>query len=134
MLGKNKVAAQNCRKRKLDQIVGLQHEVDGMFSQKHSLKSQYDELMVLREMARQKYTKLYQLVVEASSAQHNLYDSAICPPDYPHRHFEQEVEEESHHSMIVTNNCSDSELRINSLGEMQLNFHNDNKFDKKDSV
>lgn len=127
------MAAQNCRKRKLDQIVGLQHEVDGMFSQKHSLKCQYEQLMAMREMARQKYSKLYQFVVEAS-AQHNLYESAICPPDYSHRHFEQDVEEESHNSIIVSNNCSDSELRISSLAEMQLNFESDNKFDKKDSV
>lgn len=124
------MAAQNCRKRKLDQILGLQHEVDGMFSQKNSLESQYDELMVLRQMARDKYTKLYHFILEASSAQQNLYGSSICPPDYPNaRHYEQQ--EERHNSLIVSNNCSDSDVRISSLNEMQMNFQNE-KFDKKD--
>ncbi|CAG2109216.1 unnamed protein product [Medioppia subpectinata] len=130
--GKNKVAAQNCRKRKLDQILGLQHEVDGMFSQKHSLETQHDQLLMLREMAREKYSKLYHFIVEASANQQSGYDSSICPPDYPNRHYEDEqhMDDERHNSLIVTN-CSDSEIRISSLNEMQMNFQNE-KFDKND--
>lgn len=126
--GKNKVAAQNCRKRKLDQIMGLQHEVDGMFSQKSSLELQHDQLLMLRQMARDKYTKLYHFILEAS-AQQNLYGSAICPPEYPHRNFDEEIDTEHHNSFIVTN-CSASGVRISSLNDMHMNF--DDKFDKND--
>jgi len=117
------VAAQNCRKRKLDQIMGLQQEVDGMFSQKDSLVSQHDQLLMLRQMARDKYTKLYHFILEASSAQQNLYGSAICPPDYPHRNFDQDIDSQHHNSLIVAANCSTSGVRISSLNDMHMNFH-----------
>ncbi len=114
-LGKNKVAAQNCRKRKLDQIMGLQQEVDGMFSQKNSLESQHDQLLMMRQMARDKYTKLLNFIREASNV--NLYGS-----------FVKEIDNE-HNSFIVTNNCSTSGVRMNSLNDMHMNFHE--KFDKQ---
>lgn len=64
--GKNKVAAQNCRKRKMDQIVGLQGEVDHMFNQKESLKHQQEKLLLMRQIAREKYTKLYEFILESN--------------------------------------------------------------------
>lgn len=64
--GKNKVAAQNCRKRKINQIVGLQHEVDHLQSQKGDLLSYYDKLFAIRDLAQSKYQKLYDYVYERS--------------------------------------------------------------------
>lgn len=64
--GKNKVAAQNCRKRKINQILGLQSEVDQLQSQKGDLLSYYDKLFAIRELAQSKYQKLYDYVYERS--------------------------------------------------------------------
>lgn len=64
--GKNKVAAQNCRKRKINQILGLQQEVDQLQSQKGDLLSYYDKLFAIRELAQSKYQKLYDYVYERS--------------------------------------------------------------------
>lgn len=64
--GKNKVAAQNCRKRKMDQIMGLQGEVHVMLSQKESLEAQQHQLMAIRQRAKERYSKLYQYVVDSS--------------------------------------------------------------------
>ena len=91
-IGKNKVAAQNCRKRKLDQIMGLQSEVDNMFMQKSTLEQQYDQLIMLRELARDKYTKLYQFVVEASASRQPFFDITASPPGFPDKDSSQEVQ------------------------------------------
>ena len=64
--GKNKVAAQNCRKRKINQIVGLQSEVDNLQTQKHDLLSYYDKLFAIKELAENKYQKLYDFIYERS--------------------------------------------------------------------
>lgn len=64
--GKNKVAAQNCRKRKINQILGLQNEVDQLQSQKGDLLSYYDKLFAIKELAQNKYQKLYDYVYERS--------------------------------------------------------------------
>lgn len=66
--GKNKVAAQNCRKRKMDQIMGLQGEVHVMLSQRESLEAQQHELLAIRQMAKERYSKLYQYVVDSRSS------------------------------------------------------------------
>lgn len=68
------MAAQNCRKRKLDQIMGLQTEVDSMFSEKGALEAEYNHMMMLREMARNKYSKLYHLVLESSSSRQQFFE------------------------------------------------------------
>jgi hypothetical protein len=65
--GKNKVAAQNCRKRKMDQILGLQQEVDHLYRQKNSLLAYSDRLFSLRDMAYAKYQKLYDFVHQTAS-------------------------------------------------------------------
>jgi hypothetical protein len=84
--GKNKVAAQNCRKRKMDQIVGLQGEVDVMFSQKEALQRQQDQLLLWRQMARDKYANLYQFILDAST-RHNVQSfTSENPPEYPGGH------------------------------------------------
>lgn len=64
--GKNKVAAQNCRKRKINQIVGLQSEVDKLHDQKNNLYFDYNKLFAIKEMAKNKYQKLYNFIEERS--------------------------------------------------------------------
>ena len=57
--GKNKVAAQNCRKRKLDQIITLADEVKMMRDRKMSLISQRNYLTQERARIREKFSQLY---------------------------------------------------------------------------
>ncbi|XP_051565250.1 nuclear factor erythroid 2-related factor 2-like isoform X2 [Myxocyprinus asiaticus] len=60
--GKNKVAAQNCRKRKLENIVGLEYELDSLEEEKERLMKEKSERSTsLREMKQQLNT-LYQEV------------------------------------------------------------------------
>lgn len=61
--GKNKVAAQNCRKRKLDQINSLSDEVREMRTRKMRLKS--DREYMLGEVARvkEKFGQLYRHIL-----------------------------------------------------------------------
>ncbi|XP_056610273.1 nuclear factor erythroid 2-related factor 2a isoform X1 [Triplophysa dalaica] len=60
--GKNKVAAQNCRKRKLENIVGLEYELDSLKEEKERLKKEKSERSAsLREMKHQ-LNDLYQEV------------------------------------------------------------------------
>lgn len=64
--GKNKVAAQNCRKRKISQIMGLQSEVDHLQTQKNDLLAENEKLFSIREFAKNKYQKLYEFIAERS--------------------------------------------------------------------
>lgn len=57
--GKNKVAAQNCRKRKLDQILSLADEVKQMKDRKFNLLQERDYLMTERVRVKTKYDLLY---------------------------------------------------------------------------
>ncbi|OTF72807.1 Cap-n-collar bZIP protein-like protein [Euroglyphus maynei] len=118
--GKNKVAAQNCRKRKLDQIMGLQTEVDTMYSQKGSLESQYNQLLMVREMARDKYNKLYHFVVEASSSRQTFLELSSSPPDFPLKDSssnEIQINDNSTNGFVVTNATTTSTpVPISSYG------------------
>nr|QQZ00116.1 nuclear factor erythroid 2-related factor [Eotetranychus sexmaculatus] len=66
--GKNKVAAQNCRRRKMDQILSLQSEVGRLYSQKKAFEIQQEQLLHLRHLAQEKYTKLYDFILSASES------------------------------------------------------------------
>jgi len=57
--GKNKVAAQNCRKRKLDQILSLADEVKQMKDRKFNLLQEREYLMTERMRVKTKYDLLY---------------------------------------------------------------------------
>lgn len=112
--GKNKVAAQNCRKRKLDQIMGLQSEVDTMFSKKNSLESRYEHLAMMREHARDKYTKLYQFVVEASASRQPYFDLTASPPGFPDKGSSQEVQlnDSGNNSYAVSANITSASVPV----------------------
>ncbi|CAG7820529.1 unnamed protein product [Allacma fusca] len=63
--GKNKVAAQNCRKRKLDQILQLAEEVARIRDKKSSLLREHENLAARRNEIREKYLQLYRTVFQA---------------------------------------------------------------------
>lgn len=63
--GKNKIAAQNCRKRKMDTLVGLEKDVTALRRRRaRLLKERQDALRTLQEL-KQQMTGLYQDVFSA---------------------------------------------------------------------
>lgn len=60
--GKNKVAAQSCRKRKMEQIFGLQHEVNHLANKRRSLSCESDKLMKEHEALANRYAKICSIV------------------------------------------------------------------------
>lgn len=60
--GKNKVAAQSCRKRKMEQIYDLQHEVDHLASKKRALSLECNQLMKEHGLLVQRYNKIYPII------------------------------------------------------------------------
>lgn len=67
--GKNKVAAQNCRKRKLDQIISLSDEVKDMKMRKDRFIREHEMLLTERRRIKDKFSLLYRHVFN------NLRDS-----------------------------------------------------------
>lgn len=65
--GKNKVAAQNCRKRKLDQILSLADEVKEMKGRKERLLRERDIVMTERRRVKDKFAALYRHVFQVST-------------------------------------------------------------------
>jgi nuclear factor erythroid 2 len=83
--GKNKVAAQNCRKRKLDQIVSLADEVKDMKMRKERFLREREMLLTERRRIKDKFAALYRHVFTSlrdsdgnaySSHQYSLQQSA----------------------------------------------------------
>lgn len=70
--GKNKVAAQNCRKRKLDQIISLADEVKDMKMRKERLLRERDMAYKDRARVKDKYTALYTHVTSVSMIAHTI--------------------------------------------------------------
>lgn len=60
--GKNKVAAQNCRKRKLDQIITLADEVKDMKMRKERFLRERDLVLSERRRVKDKFAALYRHV------------------------------------------------------------------------
>uniref|UniRef100_A0A8C6TDF0 Nuclear factor, erythroid 2-like 2a n=1 Tax=Neogobius melanostomus TaxID=47308 RepID=A0A8C6TDF0_9GOBI len=77
--GKNKVAAQNCRKRKMESIVGLESDLDSLKEDKERLLSEKSENLVnLKEMKQQ----LHSLYLEVFSLLKDEKGNAYSPSDY----------------------------------------------------
>lgn len=64
--GKNKVAAQNCRKRKLDQIISLADEVDQVRKRKERLVNEQEAALSERKRIVKKFQDLYKHIFAVS--------------------------------------------------------------------
>ncbi|XP_062703305.1 segmentation protein cap'n'collar isoform X2 [Aedes albopictus] len=84
--GKNKVAAQNCRKRKLDQIVTLADEVKDMKQRKERLLRDREIIQTERKRIRDKFSALYRHVFQ------NLRDSEGNPYSQEHWSLQQSAD------------------------------------------
>lgn len=77
--GKNKVAAQNCRKRKMENIVGLENELDTLKDEKERLLNEKSQNTTnLKEMKRQ----LSSLYLEVFSMLRDEKGNSYSPSDY----------------------------------------------------
>ncbi|XP_061547465.1 LOW QUALITY PROTEIN: nuclear factor erythroid 2-related factor 2a [Phycodurus eques] len=77
--GKNKVAAQNCRKRKMENIVGLELDLDSLKEEKERLLGEKSRnVNSLREMKR----KLNSLYLEVFSMLRDEDGNSISPTDF----------------------------------------------------
>jgi len=63
--GKNKIAAQNCRKRKIDQISNLEEELDSVRSRKRNLLNEREELMFEHMECTVKLEKFEKFILES---------------------------------------------------------------------
>lgn len=66
--GKNKVAAQNCRKRKLDQILCLADEVQEVRKRKERLQQEREAAVAERKRIMKKFSDLYAHIFDVSIA------------------------------------------------------------------
>lgn len=64
--GKNKVAAQNCRKRKLDQILSLADEVEEVRKRKEKLCKDQENALAEKKRIMKKFQDLYKHIFEVS--------------------------------------------------------------------
>ncbi|XP_053676062.1 segmentation protein cap'n'collar [Anopheles nili] len=84
--GKNKVAAQNCRKRKLDQIVSLADEVKDMKQRKERLIRDREIVLSEHKNIRDKFSVLYRHVFQ------NLRDADGNPYSQEHYSLQQSAD------------------------------------------
>lgn len=68
--GKNKVAAQNCRKRKLDQILSLADEVEEVRKRKERLMKEQEQALAERKRIIKKFSDLYKHIFQVGIRSH----------------------------------------------------------------
>ncbi|XP_064419733.1 nuclear factor erythroid 2-related factor 2a isoform X2 [Latimeria chalumnae] len=99
--GKNKVAAQNCRKRKLESIVGLEHELNQLKDDKEKLlkeKREYDKNL---RLIKQQLNSLY----------HDVF-SMLCDEDgKPYSPSEYSLQQTSDGSVFLVPRVKKPEIR-----------------------
>lgn len=81
--GKNKVAAQNCRKRKLDQITSLADEVRTVRDRKLRTQREHSSLLAERQRVKERFAALYRHVFQ------NLRDPEGRPVSSQHYSLQQ---------------------------------------------
>jgi nuclear factor erythroid 2 len=95
--GKNKVAAQNCRKRKLDQIITLADEVKDMKNRKDRFLREHDMLMTERRRIKDKFSALYRHVFT------NLRD----PEGNPYSSYQYSLQQSADGGIVLVPRSSD---------------------------
>ncbi|XP_026468037.1 segmentation protein cap'n'collar-like isoform X4 [Ctenocephalides felis] len=103
--GKNKVAAQNCRKRKLDQIVSLADEVKDMRERKHRLLRERDHVINERQRIKDKFAQLYRHVFQ------NLRDS----DGNPYSQYQYSLQQSADGSVVLVPRSNNSLLDQGSV-------------------
>nr|BAN21202.1 segmentation protein cap'n'collar [Riptortus pedestris] len=89
--GKNKVAAQNCRKRKLDQILSLADEVKQMRERKQRLLHERQVLYTERHRIRTKFSQLYK----------HIFQSLRDPEGNPYSQYEWSLQQTGDGSVVL---------------------------------
>ena len=80
--GKNKVAARNCRKRKIDQIKQLEEDVHRIKCRKTELLQEHDRLLLERSRWSDKVKRLHDYVLKVTSKYYevtSLYCTCALP-------------------------------------------------------
>ncbi|XP_030649552.1 endoplasmic reticulum membrane sensor NFE2L1a [Chanos chanos] len=77
--GKNKLAAQNCRRRKLDVLLGLEHSVNGLRRRRAQLLREKSEVLRSVKEMKQRLHDLYQEVFDRIR---NEQERLCLPDDY----------------------------------------------------
>lgn len=95
--GKNKVAAQNCRKRKLDQIITLADEVKDMKMRKDRFLREHDMLLTERRRIKDKFSALYRHVFT------NLRD----PEGNPYSSYQYSLQQSADGGIVLVPRSSD---------------------------
>jgi len=129
--GKNKVAAQNCRKRKLDQIVSLADEVKDMKMRKERFLREREMLLTERRRIKDKFAALYRHVFTNlrdndgnpySSYQYSLQQSADGSVVLVPRSDQNSTESASSGSSRSSNNSNNNGNGHNTHGNNSPNF------------
>nr|XP_014273259.1 segmentation protein cap'n'collar isoform X3 [Halyomorpha halys] len=89
--GKNKVAAQNCRKRKLDQILSLADEVKQMRERKQRLLHERQVLLSERHRMKGKFSQLYR----------HIFQSLRDPEGNPYSPYEWTLQQSTDGSVVL---------------------------------
>lgn len=104
--GKNKVAAQNCRKRKLDQIICLADEVKDMKMRKERFLRERDLVLSERRRVKDKFAALYRHVFT------NLRDS----DGNPYSSYQYSLQQSADGSVVLVPRSSEQNATENATG------------------
>ncbi|XP_064112236.1 uncharacterized protein LOC135219410 isoform X4 [Macrobrachium nipponense] len=96
--GKNKVAAQNCRKRKLDQILHLADEVKAIQTRKNELCNEFEFLSSERTRIKHKFSLLYR----------HIFQSLRDPDGNPYSPHEYSLQQSADGSILLVPRSSHS--------------------------
>ncbi|XP_068220832.1 segmentation protein cap'n'collar isoform X2 [Palaemon carinicauda] len=96
--GKNKVAAQNCRKRKLDQILHLADEVKAIQTRKNDLCNEFEYLSSERTRIKHKFSLLYR----------HIFQSLRDPDGNPYSPHEYSLQQSADGSILLVPRSSHS--------------------------
>ena len=98
--GKNKVAAQNCRKRKIDQIKQLETEVTRIKCRKTELVTDHEKLLQQRATWSDLVKRLHDYVLKVWGWHHQL-SSHLCNN---HKHFQELGRDPQHWQLQMDHN------------------------------